>query len=353
MGRAVETIPSREVGNDLVPLLIAAAALQVLIGGVRFVDGTMLMQFANVGFDAKLNDFSQYLFDSPMKILLLWLLPMKSATAIAVFFLGLCLLPLAAIWLVAETDRERIQLSALITLLPIWKVMFQNVTVGDSVTISCVMLMIMARRVWLVVIAGAFLLVWHFQQGLLASLIIMTMLLLSSQEDRTQRLIALGVGVALGCSAFLAFSLLLSPPHSGRMQFIFTHMAPFLTRNVQYLPIALCVLIPGAIIVHEAIRAGTFSTSWNIKLLCLLVTLLAIAASAVTTDFSRALLLLTFPMVLTVANPRLAGGRAYDRLLARPTIICLLAISPLMPILSWSGIDYFLWTGLSATIRKY
>jgi hypothetical protein len=49
--------------------VLVAIALQVLVGGMRFVDGSILLQFSRFGFHAHLQDFSQYLFDSQLKVI--------------------------------------------------------------------------------------------------------------------------------------------------------------------------------------------------------------------------------------------------------------------------------------------
>src|SRR5262245_34146615 len=127
-------------------ILASAVVLQIVCGGIRFVDGSMLLQFSQTGFQAKLQDFSQYLFDSPLKILLLRGMHLNNALAIGFLFLVFNLLPLLAILLVAGDAKERLELLAVVSIMPIFKLMFQNIGAGDSVIIAGTIVLVAARH---------------------------------------------------------------------------------------------------------------------------------------------------------------------------------------------------------------
>ena len=136
-------------GQRGLPYLVVLAAIgQVVLGGVRFVDGSALIKLATFGFDAHLKSFSQYLFDSPLKIAFLYLLHLRSAVPVGAVFLALNALPVLAILVAGRSPTERIYLLAIFGVLPAWKIMFENVGIGDSMVFACtILLMSLIRQI--------------------------------------------------------------------------------------------------------------------------------------------------------------------------------------------------------------
>jgi hypothetical protein len=213
-------------------LVFSAAILQVVCGGIRFVDGSMLVQFSQAGFDARLQDFSQYLFDSPLKIMFLQALGLDSALTIGIIFLVLNFLPVAAVFLVSKNRQERTDLLLIVSVLPIWKLMFQNVGVGDAVMFAGAICLVVARQ-WMAVTLAAFVIVlWHFQQGAMIVLILCALGVVGQRPEDWGRLKAQIAGGMAGILVFVALTIFLIPPHTGRLGFIVAYMAPFLTKNI-------------------------------------------------------------------------------------------------------------------------
>lgn len=331
----------------------AAAFLQVGIGGLRFVDGSMLIQFSTVGFQAELSDFSQYLFDSPLKIALLSALGFKSAIAVGLTFLVLNLLPLVAIWATSQDARERAILLFIFASMPTWKIMFQNVGVGDSFILACTIVLVLSRQLWAVAFAAACMVLWHLQQGLLICAIMLCLLARCQRDDRWERSVYILAGLTAALMIILFLKAFILPTYSGRLQFIFTHMAPFLQRNMLYFPIALCTAISGALLVFEVSRLAQSSNLRKLTHIGFGLAVPAFAVASLTTDVSRAFVLLTFPIVLFLVNPQTIGMSVYDRLIASRAPAPLLFCAAFAPVLSWSGIDYYLWSTLWATLQKY
>ena len=183
MGASKSEMPIPKDGHRLAacanrPLcfvLLIAASLQVLFGGIRCVDGSMLLQFSRFGFGAELNDFAQYLYDSPLKIIVLHALYLESVSLIGFVFILINFLPLAVIKITPTARNESLVVLAVITILPIWKLMFQNVGIGDSVIISTTMIAAISSNYFSVALGAIVAVLWHFQQGVIIGLCLSTM----------------------------------------------------------------------------------------------------------------------------------------------------------------------------------
>jgi hypothetical protein len=349
--RTFEMSCSTDRARSMAWILSSAAVLQVVCGGIRFVDGSMLLQFSQTGFQANLQEFSQYLFDSPLKILLLWTLHLNNALVIGFLFLTLNFLPMLAVLLVGKDEKERIELFAVASIMPIFKLMFQNTGVGDSVIIAGTIVLVAGRH-WLpVAVTACVMVLWHFQQGVLIVSVLFALFVVMRSPDWRLRLKALAIGTMTGVLAFAAIETFLVPRHVGRLGYIFAHVAPFLRQNLLYLPIALCPILPGTILMTEALQARDQRGETRITLAAITATALALCVGMLTTDFSRTMLLLTFPVVLFLTK---SASPVFSEMLRTPHRVGpLLAIGVVTPLFSWSGIDIFLWTTLQATFQKY
>lgn len=335
------------------PFLFSTIVLQVICGGVRFVDGSVLLQFSQAGFQAKLQDFSQYLFDSPLKIMFLMMLRLGSAPEIGGVFLLLNFLPFVTILFLSRDRQENLDLLVILSIIPIWKLMFQNIGVGDSIIISGTIVLIVARQ-WIFVILGAFVMVlWHFQQGALILFIISALCIATGDSDGRARLKSMATGAVLGLLTFAMIETFLVPPHTGRLTAVIEHIGPILEKNLLYLPIALCALVPGTILMVEALHRLNPTQRPLLVITAIGATALAICVGGLTTDFSRVMVLLTFPIVLFLARSRAEPSGLAEELITSRRLVPMLAIGVVSPMVSWSGIDIFLWTRLLTTFHKY
>ena len=333
-------------------ILLGAAALQVVCGGVRFQDGSVLLQLTQFGFQANLEDFSQFLFDSPLKILFLQAMHLNTVPSIGVLFLVLNFLPLIVILSLSRRADERCQLLAITCIMPIWKLMFQNTGVGDSVIIAGTILTVVARSRLTVASAAFVMSLWHFQQGILILLIIIALDAAERGVHFRGRPLFLAIGAAAGVVSFFAIEAFLVPPHVGRLGYVSMLLSTYLQKNILFLPIACCAIVPGTILMVAALQR--LNRHRLLVLAAILATVLAIGIGAITADFSRVMLLLTFPTVLFVANPRAEPSRFPVELLTPQHLVPLLAIAVVTPLFaSWSGIDIFLWPRLHNTFQKY
>ena len=349
----LDEAPRTVTASTTAAILAGAAALQVVLGGMRFVDGSMLLQFSQVGFQAQLQDSSQYLFDSPLKIVLLRLLHLDSATAIGLLFIALNFLPLAAIWLVARQQQERLALLAIVTIMPIWKVMFQNIGVGDSVVIACTIVLVMARCWPCVGITTFAMVLWHFQQGMLICLILSVLCIAAQEPERRPRIMSILLGAAAATIVFSILKVYFMPSYTDRLGVNLAHMGPSLRQNLLFFPIGICAIVPGTLLIIEAMQRGGRRARPALGWMTLGAIGLAICVGAIIIDFSRVTLLLTFPIVLFLANPRAMPSGFFEKLLTPRAVVPVLAVAVMTPMLAWSGIEVYLWPTVLVTFQKY
>ena len=100
------------------------------------------------------------------------ILRLDNALAIGALFLFLNFLPLIAIAVVSQQANERVQLLAITTIMPIWKLMFQFTGIGDYVMIAGTIVLVAATNWLAIALAALIMLLWHFQQGALIFLIL-------------------------------------------------------------------------------------------------------------------------------------------------------------------------------------
>lgn len=336
-------------------LLFSAAALQVVWGGVRFVDGGALLQFSQVGFQAQLQLTSQYLFDSPLKILFLQALHLNSPVLIGALFIALTFLPLVPIWIFARDLNERTQLLAIATILPIWKLMFQNTGVGDSVVIAGAIVLAVARNRVVLAAVAFLMLLWHFQQSALIAVIVVALCAAERGPNYLGRLVPVAIGALAGAAAFAIIEIFLVPPHLGRGGYILSIILPtFLRQNFSYLPIALSAIVSGTIFTAFVMQRLDRTRHWLLFRAVILATVAAICIGGITEDFSRNMLILTVPIVFFVASPRAEPSRFPVDFLDPQKLVPLLAVAVVAPFYaSWHGIDIFLWPRLFDTFQKY
>ncbi|HYD05866.1 MAG TPA: hypothetical protein VEC60_09075, partial [Reyranella sp.] len=328
--------------RSIVGLAGGAVVAQVLMGGIRPVDGSMLARLAREGFAAELPPFAQYLFDSPLKIVLLKALGLQSPTLLAGLFLLLCLLPFAAA-LLAEDDERRKTAFLLAAALPLTRVSLGSLGVGDAVMFAGAIAIVASRSRWIALVASAVLVGWHVQQGiLLLGFVVALSHAMGERRDRA-RLAMIGIGVVLGVAFFLLSRQWLGAPYQGRLGFLLAHIDRFALRIAFYWPVAIAVALPGFLLLW--LTTGFKSVSW----LLFAATAASLAVAGMTSDVSRVFFVLHMPMVMLVllrpGTVRLARSPA--------AIVPVMALSAVVPLLTWSGVELFDWKALAQALLKY
>lgn len=321
----------------------AAVAAQIVFGGLRPVDGSILARLARDGFRAELPAFAQYLFDSPLKIVFLKGLGIQSPTLIAGLFLVLSFLPFAAVFL-APDDERRKSAFLLAAVLPLTRISFGSLGVGDAVMFAGAIAVVVSRSPPVLLVASAMLVGWHVQQGvLLLGLVVVLGYLTGERRDRLS-LAMIVAGVVLGVAFFLLSRTWLALPYQSRLGFLLAHLDRFLLRIAFYWPAAIAVALPGFLLLWLA--RGFRSVSWWL----FVGTAASFVAASVTSDVSRVFFVLHWPMLLLV----LLATPATIRSVRSPAVIVpVLLLSAVVPLLTWSGVEVFDWKALAQTLQKY
>ena len=324
-------------------LAAMAVAAQIVFGGLRPVDGSVISALARDGFRAELPAFAQYLFDSPLKIVVLKAIGIQSPTLLAGLFLALSVLPLAAAFL-AEDDERRKSAFLLAAALPLTRISFGSLGVGDAVMFAGAIAVVVSRSRPVLLVASAVLVGWHVQQGvLLLGLVVGLGWVTGERRDRAS-LAMIVLGAALGIAFFLLSRTWLAFPYQSRLGFLLAHLDRFLLRIVFYWPAAIAVALPGFLLLWLA--RGVRSLSWWL----FAGTAASFLAASVTSDVSRVFFVLHWPMLLMA----LLATPATIRAVRSPAVIVpVMLLSAVVPLLTWSGVEVFDWKALAQTVQKY
>jgi len=313
----------------------------VVIGGIRFSDGSMLLAIASgatVADPVFARAAPQYVWDSPLKVALLNLLPAHFA-AIAAAFALLAVLPLAG--LVARDARLRALSLAAIFLTPAFKISIQNIGVGDGLVVLLILIASASSRVMVIAAALFAIGLWHPQQ----SFFIGGSFLLARHcfGPRLERRDVMAVAGSLAAAALVYFSYryLLAFSFAGREAYLADQAGGFLAGNFAAAPIAFApLLIWLGLIAPRPERGLRWLVAWIVVLA---------AVSVLTTDVTRVMTLTSLPIVLAGAARLLDGGRPLPlRRLAVAAILILL-----LPPYSYSGFDWWLWGDLRADACRW
>ena len=320
---------------------LVAVGLQILVGGIRAVDGTALAMAAKDGFAAEIPAFAQYIFDSPLKILFLKVLGVQSPAGIAVIFMVLAFLPFTAALLAADEESRKTCLLA-VAALPVTHVAFSTIGSGDSVILACAVAIIVSPSRWVVLAGSTIMVTWHMQQGVIVLVMMAAAFFLSGDEAARRKLAYMVAGGVLGFAIYMAFRLWVIPPYHGRAGFLAHYVERFALRLVFYWPIAVLVAVPGLIAFWLA--RGLRGIHW----LVWLSLLGALVVAGITSDVSRVFFVLIFGVTLfLMLSPPARNLRRLDLL------VPVLALSTVVPLLNFAGIEIYSWNALAELAMKY
>ncbi|MFM7238638.1 MAG: hypothetical protein ACKOZN_03435 [Cyanobium sp.] len=340
------------------PLL--AAGLQLLIGGVRFSDGRILLAISQgQGLEAAIfrNPATHYIWESPLKVLLLRAWPLASLLGLACLFLLLGLLPLIGL-LWPRGSRFYALTSWLLVLTPALKVSLQHLGVGDGLVSLLTVLLVLQRR-HPATAAGLVLLIatWHPGQALFIAVSTLVGMMAVGEAQPLRRLWPLAtamVGALLaGRLVLLLHNHSLGFAYTGRFGYLKLRFAEFLPGNLLHaplgllFPIALCLACLGLIRLPQHRLGCSLVLAW-----CAVVS----AVAVFTTDVSRVAVLCLSPLPLILVDSpdsiTFTGPWHWPWLRRHGPLLCGLATA-VIPLYSWSGIDLSLWPDLFHDACKY
>ena len=234
-----------ETWRGVLAFTAIAVFLQVLVGGIRPVDGSMLGYFARNGFGAQLpTHFAQYLFDSPLKVALVHGLSLTSPVMLAAVFAAMTFLPFAAMLLAGNAEVRKTGIVVLAAL-PLTRISLSSLGVGDAVLFAAVAALVVSPS-RLVAVVGALVAVgWHVQQGTLMMIALGVVMFIRGEPRDRAKLPFVAVGVLCGLAIEVGLQLWLVPAHQGRAESLVLYGERFLLRSLFYWPAAAVIAIPG------------------------------------------------------------------------------------------------------------
>jgi len=315
--------------------------LVVIISGIRFSDGSMLLAIARgstVDDPVFANTATQYVWDSPLKIAILQLLPAK-IIVIAIVFGFLAILPIFGLF--TKNYYQFLMSFVVVFLTPAFKISIQNMGVGDGFIILLIIILSTTRSYFSIAASIFIIALWHPQQSFFISISYLLARYCYTSEIKQKELLAVFVSLIVAAIIFFIYKSLLNFSYSGREVFMANHIGEFLYRNLIYAPIAF------APIIMWFLFSGV-KTKKAENLLLLWLSVLAFV-SLLTTDVTRAITIISLPIVMIGAKKILI-----DEIDIQPwKLIFFGSLIAIIPPFSWSGLDYFLWKDLASDFCKW
>jgi len=362
------------------PLL--SASLQIAVGGLRFSDGRILMAIVEGhGIEDPVfqNPLTHYIWESPLKVWLLRLVPFDSYWALAALFLLLGVLPLIGLaW--PTTSRFYVLTTGLIVLTPCLKISMENLGVGDGFISFLTLMLALCLRAPIRFAACLLLLgLWHpgqvlfiavsfwlgaWSSGLLSRHPVprLDTGCLGSPSVASLRVIAMlaCVGVVASRIVLVIYNRGLGFHYVDRFGYIKLKLAEMLPLNLQQAPISLAFPLAYGLGLIWLGRQRILASGKVAVLLGWVVGLSGIALA--TTDVTRVAILCLSPLVLLLFEAMMVQSPPWRSRLASPAgtrtgvprpLVLMAVMAPLIPLCSWSGIDFSLWPDLVADLCNY
>lgn len=317
--------------------------LIIVIGGVRFSDGSALLAIAQ-GATAESPLFSgsgalQYIWDSPLKVLSLRYLP-PNVFGVGLFFGFLSVLPVTLL-LTRDTLLFWISSSALI-LTPCLKISIQNIGVGDGFTIFLIILLCYLNNSILLFIFSFVLGLWHPHQSFFIGLSFVISKYIYFEDVGWRQIATVLASLALAAAVFFLWKASLEFEYSGRGAFMQSRMPELLYRNLVYAPVAFLPIALWFWFIPVAPQRGKWLLGGWLFILGIV--------SLLTTDVTRVISLTSLPLLLAESKKLInedGNNIPVRRLLVFASLIVLI------PPFSWSGLDYFVWTDLFSDLCEW
>lgn len=320
--------------------LLTFLAIVLLISGIRFSDGHLLLAIAHGGTVADpafSNPASQYVWDSPLKVWLLWLLPPR-VLVIAVTFTILAFLPCVGL-LSRSLMMFRLTVVAL-CLTPAFKISIQNIGLGDGLEILAIIAMAATRRLPVLVAGVAIIALWHPQQSFFIGLSYLIASFSYGRSDRRETAAVLGTLAAAGV-VFLVWKVSLGFSYVGRGDYMISMAGEFVPRNLTFAPIWMAPLAAWFAFLRPTLKHGVALISSWIAVL--------VVVSLLTADVTRVLTIVTLPIVLVSVLSEAEEGSALPASRVAMLALFILAIPPC----SWSGLDWSVWGDFLSDLHKW
>jgi hypothetical protein len=323
-----------------------AIFLIVLVGGLRFSDGSMLLAIsrgATIADEVFLDPFTQYVWDSPLKVYLLWVLPSSILFIAAVFaFIGI----FPSFMFFAKQEKVFFASAICLLLTPAFKVSMQNLGVGDGILITLVIAACLATSHYIILICFLLIGLWHPQQAFFIGVSWLVANYLYADKLHKTRLLAGLCGLIIAAAWFFYFKAQLGFGYAGRSYYITAKFDELLIPNLKWAALAFLPTVCWFVFI-----APKSKQQWVLMLWLLLLSFVAL----LTADVTRVMTMISLPLVLMGAlaiyerEPSFTKFRKSNK--NAIFLVCALVI--VIPPYSWSGLDYFLWGDLISDLCKW
>jgi hypothetical protein len=310
------------------------------VAGIRFVNGGVLLAISS-GATTNTNKFdtySQFVWDSPLNILFLHILPAK-ILVIAIVYSVLAVIPAVVLF---SRDNRLIWLGfATLFLTPAFKVLLGYIGSGDGVIVLMIILLVYVRSHYAVYFAMLIIGLWHPQQSFFIG--ISYLLARYSYYGRVHPVEVFGVfsGLLSAFFVFVCYRYALGFQYAGRETYMQLRMVSEFQKNIGLSPVAFVSIFLWFLLISPKIERG--------KVLLIVWFFMLAAISVVTTDVTRVFTIISLPFVLVGSDKIMeeSYARSFKRIAFFAVMIALI------PTLSWSRLDIFVWDNIAYEINKW
>lgn len=324
--------------------LLKLLVITIVFSGIRFSDGSMLMAISE-GADTSHEVFSpnpdaQYVFDSPLKVYILRLLP-SNLIVISAFFAILSALPLALLLFPSLTESQRSVLLIYFLLTPVLAISFQNIGVGDGLIISLCLIATLSQKRVFYATSIFFICIWHPQQSFF---IVLSILIYDYTQgpSSSKRFIPIIISATLGFFVYIIYNFSLNFEFASRADYMASNSSSIIYSNFLKLPFFAAPLLAILYLCWPALKA--LDSKYIIVFLT--YAFVVFLLSSLTTDFTRVFFILTTPIIIyLIKNTNISVKSS--------KFLACYAVTLLSPVVSWSGLDILLYRDFFRDICKW
>jgi len=330
--------------RNVIILMLAS----LLISGMRFSDGSILLAISQgKGIEDPVfsNPLTQYIWDSPLKVLLLKLVS-PDIIGIALIFSAIACLPVLGVF-TRQKSLPFILAALVVALTPTLKVSAQNIGVGDGLIYALIISAVYTRSNLVVFISLFLTGLWHPQQSFFIGVTYILFGVTFERNNFRGKAVSAISALVIAFITYLAYRYSMGYEYHGRFSYMTSRMDELLSANIRTIPVSFLYLILWAYvakILRPNVKLPVYIVLWAL--------ILAIV-SLFTTDVTRVLSIVLLPglLILLKENYKNDDSSQNSNLVELPLVLVL--VNLFIPIVSWSGIDIFLWHDLFTDLCKY
>ena len=319
-------------------IILFIYCLIIFFGGIRFSDINNLYQislkdnfqnFISQDIWIAYGVSAEYLYDSPMKIILVKIIP-SNKLFISFLFLIINFLPF--IFLFIKKNLDRVLLISIFIFSPILKILFLNIGSGDGVLVFLILLAFFLDKKFHIALCFFVMGLWHPQQSFFIFFSYFIGSYCMRNEMDGKKFLLCAISMFLSFLVYIYYKQYFFPDIIGRSTTLIENFNLVLLRNINYLFFILLPLVLWFYIFFPKIfRYNFLLYSWILLLIIL---------SLLVLDSTRVLIITLLPiMCFAIRNTLSFSKRSVNNYL----LFIIVAINIISPTISWSGKDWMLY----------